>query len=784
MKPFLFLSTVLAHLCLASFAQVTFPDPSSIATKADVQRAVSDLETKLRSEFAAGSPAQKDCQYALKLVEISKASTSGLEYNFYSQGVKNLIEVVYNSSGTELYQHRTADVSRDRIWLPYSLSPGQYKLKIANADCRAESGLLSFTIPKSAADFVPMPEPEPTGFVNPGVYVEKVGGRLYEWIPSEHLSVKIQNGKVKLIAPETKRSWNGNHTCRRFLFGDLYDNPLPDDEVNALFGEGLALAPGAYGFRIVYANAKNLQDLKERIWYVIGDGDGGGKDHSAQMETLQLSITEGAPIGAGIPVPSDLYRASWLPHYQLLPYNLNLPADKAFGTTRYVAGLPQAELFKKITHLQYRYAWLDHVPPDKKWNNLQAYNHQGKFVQPDWVVAHAPLDPNFITVAELAENYGNIENDCPRCYEKAEDVFRGIFQRYQTERGIRSPSQTRLYDDYFGALYGYSLEIPFTLAKVDLKKALGSVSSARQRYHEGSFKESRYFSAGAYEYRNYRLGGYIGNLFNTLPGTKFYGNLYNLEKVNLAIGDRNILKNGWQTAEAVGQDYVTGAGTFVRLKFETGDILRVEPNSWPVHTMIAESFFHLLLGNDYILWNSSLPMSSDLSHFTESWYGEYEPWKTKFQPAGGQAVTYDPNNPAHPQKKKSGDGGIFPEISLQGETGAFIGAWLYSQISGVSDRVSLSVKYCEFKVNGETFKPSKGSKGDGSLSSRISQNPGQDWIVTASEKNAPVCICTEGKDGKAVIYQNPNAGLTTDQQLVVSGRNFNITGNRLAIFYL
>lgn len=783
----MFLLAALAFSSFLAAGQVTFPEPSTIATKGDVIRTADSLAKVLRAEFAGTvRPIEKDCEHGLKLVEIAKQTTTGLEYNFYSVGVQNLIAVVYSASGAELLRYKTENVTRDRIWIAYSLSPGQYRLQVLNADCKAESNTLDFVISSTGGGAVPVPDPlpKPTGFVNPGVYSEKVGGLLYEWIPSENLTVKIQDGKVKLVAPETKRSWNGNHTCRLFLFGDLYDNPLPDAEVAALLGDGLALPPGAYGFRIVYANTPSLADLKARPWYIIGEGDGGGRDHSAAMETVQLSITAAAPIGSGIAVPADLYRASWLPHYQLLPYDLNLPADKGFGTTRYIVGIPQEQLFRKFTHLQYRYSWLDFVPASKKWNNLQAYNHRGQLAQPDWVIANATIDKNFITVAEFAENYGNIENDCPRCYDKAEEVFRGLYGRYQNERGVKSPAETRLYDDYFGAMYGYSLEMPFAIAKVDLRKGLSSVQYARKGYHEGSFYDSRYFTAGAYDYRNYRLAGYIGNLINTLPGDKFYANIYNLEKVNLAVSDRKLLKNGWQTAEALGLDRVTGSGAFLRLKLNEGDILRVEPNSWPVHTMIAESFYHLLLGNDYILWNSSIPMSADPYHFTESWYGEYAEWKTKFQPTGGQVVTYNPNNPAHPQKVKSADGSIFPELSLQGETGAFIGAWLYSQISGVSDRVSRSVKYCDFEVNGVSFTPSKGAKGDGSLSSKVSQNPGQDWIVTASEKKAPVCICTEGKNGKAVIYQNPAAGLTTGQAIKVSGQNLTVTGNRLSVFYL
>ncbi len=622
-------------------------------------------------------------------------------------------------------------------------------------------------------------------FQNPGVYSRQDNGFLYEWIPSEQVSVEIRGGRVRIVAPETKPSWNGKGNCRRFLFGDLYDNRLPEDEERALFSDGLVLPPGNYGFRIVYAAANDYQQLTSNLWNVFGMGSGTADDNSAMMETLYLSVTTAGSGQPGIKVPADLLRASWLPHYQLLPYDLKLPEGKGFGITRYITGIPKEELFRKATHVQYVYSWLDGMPAGRRWKNLRAYNNSGQPVGPDWVIANTAIDKNFITVAELAENYGNIDGDCPRCYERAEEAFRGLYARYEKELGVKSPAETRLYDDYFGALYGYGMEMDFSAPAAHLKRALSSVDFARNRYVNGGWELSYYFGKGAYQYRNYRLPGYLGNMFNTLTGGGIYSNLFNLEKVNLAVPDRKLLKNGWQSAEAVGLDRVTGAGTFQRLKLNGGDILLLGPNSWPLHTMLEESFFHLLLGNDYVLWNSNIPMSTNPNHFDQSWYGGQDDWKTKWQADGKAAVTYNPGNPSHPKRGKGPEGSIFPEQPLQGETGAYIGAWLYSQISAVSDRVSRSVRYCNFSVNGKAYAPSTGSKGDGSLSSRIRQNPGQDWIVTAHAQKAPVCICTEGAGGKAVIYQNPHAGLTGRQAVKTeNGLNAEITGNRLNVFYV
>ncbi|WP_345026155.1 hypothetical protein [Ravibacter arvi] len=622
-------------------------------------------------------------------------------------------------------------------------------------------------------------------FQNPGVFSVRDNGYLFEWIPSENADVQVLDGKVKLVVPESKMSWNGKNRCRRFLLGDLYDNPVPEPEAAQLLGSGMKLPPGNYAFRVIYVNAPDFAQLKANMWQLMGQGSGGADDNSAMMETIYLSVTDGKPVGAGIAVPADLLRASWLPHYQLLPYDLKLPADKGFGVTRYVAGVPKDRILKKATHFQYIYNWLDRVPHNRKWKNIQVYDGKGQMQQPDWIVRNSIIDKGFITIAELAENYGNLEGDCPRCYQKAEEVFKGLYGRYQRELGVRSPAETRLYDDYFGALYGYGLEMNLNMPPAALRRGLRSVENAQARYTDGGWPRSGYFTNGAYAYRNFRLAGYLGNLFNTINEGGVYKNLYNLEKVNLAVPDRMLLKNGWAAGEALGIDRVTGAGTFQRLRLGNGDILRLTVNDWPIHTMMGESFFQLLLGNDYVLWNSNIPMSTNPNDFSVSWYGGKDDWKTKWQPRGKPAEIYQEGKPSHPKPGKGPEGSVFPEMSLQGETGAFVGAWLYSQISSVSDRVSKSVRYCNFSVNGKSYRPSGGSKGDRSLSSRVSQNPGQDWIVTAFENQYPICICTEGKNGKAVIYQNPGTGLTGAQEISVeNGLKAQVTGNRLQVFYV
>jgi len=52
-------------------------------------------------------------------------------------------------------------------------------------------------------------------FVNPGVYHRSVGGLLFEWIPTEQVSLDVRpDGKVRILALATKRSFDGRTDCR------------------------------------------------------------------------------------------------------------------------------------------------------------------------------------------------------------------------------------------------------------------------------------------------------------------------------------------------------------------------------------------------------------------------------------------------------------------------------------------------------------------------------------------------------------------------------------------
>jgi hypothetical protein len=211
--------------------------------------------------------------------------------------------------------------------------------------------------------------------------------------------------------------------------------------------------------------------------------------------------------------------------------------------------------------------------------------------------------------------------------------------------------------------------------------------------------------------------------------------------------------------------------------------------------MLGESFWTLLLGHDFYLWHSSVPMVTGLEHFGDSWAAGAG--KTRWQPAGGEIVDYDPKNPAHPQRTKSPKG-QFPEHPLFGESGAFAGAWLVAQLTTTSDRLSKTIEYAPFtyRVNGRPAqpgyargeKPETGSLGNAKLSRFGVANYGQANIVNSYAAKKPICLYAAGAGGSALIYQNIYAGLTETNDVTVQTplgtRNFRVIGNTLHVFYV
>jgi hypothetical protein len=262
----------------------------------------------------------------------------------------------------------------------------------------------------------------------------------------------------------------------------------------------------------------------------------------------------------------------------------------------------------------------------------------------------------------------------------------------------------------------------------------------------------------------------------------------------MAAPDRRVVKMGWSNAEGVSSEMFR-AGTETRLHFPNGDIIRSVEVAWPFHMMLNESFWTILLAHDYLLWHSSVPLVTGIQHFGDSWAAGAGP--TQWQPTGGSIVNYNPNDPNHPQRTSS-PLGQFPNNPHLGESGAFGGAWLVSQLTTASDRISQTLEYCSFsyRINGgspqtgyyNSNNPSNGSLGNAKLSRYGVANYGQANIVKTYEARKPICVYTAGANGSAVIYHNPYCGLADVNEVTVSTplgtRIFQVTGNSLHVFYV
>jgi hypothetical protein len=662
--------------------------------------------------------------------------------------------------------------------------------------------LIAISMPAGAERTVAQQDRSPWAggeFHNPGVYSQRVQGQRFEWIPTQDVTFSIQpDGRVKLLAPLTKKSFDGVKDCRRFIYDHLHKRLTAADEA-ALCGDGLRLPNGSYGFAILWLNAQSYDEVFAQPWNLTSNPET-FRSNSTSVDYVYLSVL---PLTAApdvnskqreLRLPDDLQRVSWLPHYQVLSHELTLPKNKGFGVTRVLWDVPLDEVYKKVTHIQYSYSALDSVPDSRKWKTTQAFDHSGNLASVEWLINDHSLDKDFITVAEIDENFG--QRGIANHAERAQEVFAGVYKRMQTERGVTSPNQVRLYDDYFSALEGYDNSVSFLFGfdVARLEKGLSSEELARKRIFNEQFEDCYYFSKGAYKYRNWLEGGYLDSFAHTPEGIRIYNEIYNYERKFMAAPDRRVLKFSWSNAEGVNSNmYRTGSTS--RLHFANGDILRQDVVAWPFHMMLNESFWALLLGNDFVMWHSNLPLVQDPLAFRDS--GATGAGPTSWQPTGGDIVDFNPQDPAQPQQVRS-ELGQFPPNPHVGESGAFAGAWLVAQITAVSDRTSKTLEYAPFTyvVNKEPTQlgyfnsafPQKGALGNAQVSRYGVANYGQANIVRSYEAKKPICLFAAGKDGSAVIYHNVYCGLTDVNHVTVQTptgkKSFQVTGNTLHVMLM
>jgi len=238
-------------------------------------------------------------------------------------------------------------------------------------------------------------------------------------------------------------------------------------------------------------------------------------------------------------IPDDLQRVSWLPHYQVLPYDLKLPADRGFGITRMLMDIPLEQVYRKVTQIQYMYGFLDLVPSAKKWKVMRAYAGE----ENPKLIKNAAVDKGFGYLSQMDEDFGamGVKDHLAR----AQEVLKGVYERLQKEQGVTSPNQTRMYDDYFSDMGGYSNSENFRFGFNAAKMIAGLASQEAARKRAGGKDECAYFRQGAYEYRNWMQGGYLDSFERIPEGLRVYNEIYNFEKRFMAAPDRKVAKMGW-----------------------------------------------------------------------------------------------------------------------------------------------------------------------------------------------------------------------------------------------
>ena len=139
----------------------------------------------------------------------------------------------------------------------------------------------------------PAPQAKPAWaggvFENPGVYSQIIKGQRYEWIPTEDVNFVIQpDGRVKIVAPPTKKSFDGANDCQRFLYDHTHKRLNPAEEA-ALFGDGLLLPAGNYGFAILWENAKSYDEVFNRPWDLTSNPET-YRANSTDVDYVYLSV--------------------------------------------------------------------------------------------------------------------------------------------------------------------------------------------------------------------------------------------------------------------------------------------------------------------------------------------------------------------------------------------------------------------------------------------------------------------------------------------------------------
>jgi hypothetical protein len=633
-----------------------------------------------------------------------------------------------------------------------------------------------------------------------GTYQQTVNNRLYTWIPSRDATIMPQpNGSVVLRAPVTKRSFEGGNNCERFVFDENYRR-LGSGFLNDLAGFGVHLPDGHYHFLIHYFSAPSYDVVDSDTWRLAGNPST-YRYYSAQPEAVSFSIeTLGANKAHNrVSVPVAQERVSWVISNQFLPENLEMPAGKDFGITKLhwdvVANDKYAnlnEVLKKVSQIQVAgRVELDSISPDRLWDCIM-----GTGQTPHQIAYDKRLTPRHTILGQMKEQ--GLSN------WELEEAFRLIYRRLQNEHGITNPNQARVFEDYFASVDGYGNGAMFINDTTDYelkKRQLSSKEEAKKLYslHFGSsdYPLSEYFKQNAYAYRNRSASGYLDSYHRNPNGIMLYKHIFEYEKCYIAANDRNVVCMSWSQSEGVNSQ-TTRAGVRYRLKLTKGDLLRNQPVGLPYELLMNQCFFSLLLGNTFVLWNDSINLVKNINNWDPASIDGYVEYHAN---GDTHPTSWNIDNSSHPKPVQSpivvnGRGTQFPSAPQIGEQGAWVGAYLYSQISKASDRVSRSIRYASFSYrvndggnqsgyrNGND--PMNGSLGNAELSRPGYANEGQHNIVDQWQFQKPIVVLTQGDNGFAVVVKNvfcePTDRVVYSVQVNGSNKEITHVGRSLGVY--
>lgn len=410
----------------------------------------------------------------------------------------------------------------------------------------------------------------------------------------------------------------------------------------------------------------------------------------------------------------------------------------------------------------------------------------------------------FISVNQLGTNIYNFgfrkgsplwgewaENGIP--INKVEEALQVTYNLMKAnDPSILLPRDTNLYGDYYDGLNGSSLS-----QSLERQGVSNSAARARLASQSAARKNSIFFTGGQYLHRNAIVGGYQDGLNSEFNGKGVYNHILNHEIIFAAENTLGVGTFGWGLIQGINS--VEENGIYYSLPLPGVQVYRLSFAITSHSMILAQSFFSLLMGSNYTMWESGVkygttPTCWDRAHLggTQTGVG----FKTKVKLDGGIEEDWNPDNPLHPKENiNCGSNARWPDLPRITDNAGFIGAWLYDQIK---NKANTKLKYPTYSYvddsgshtgyfNGNA--PRAGSKGDGSLNCRNNSNYGQETIIDNWDYKKPILIEGLGSSGDCLVYINLFAGENETQTLTVTTTNYGIqtlthVGSSLAVWSL